>query len=703
MNLHSGTERFLSTVGPMRELVPLFGLVTISAGWATRTQILAGPDLPMFRSVVGGLLWGCLYLGLVLAYNKAAGETVSSGKLWRKLALSLLLGLASTSLSKLVLASLFAPEIWDKFFYMRRLLPPAFVLVWTAALMPRQTRRLIHVAATHPPITPLGQLAVLVFVAAILVSCADLVFEWGRGTAVEDFLKRQVIRQPAWTTNVIILSAIYALVFAVTRRLASTMMLVSSPYVLLVVASLAKIRYMHSAVQPLDLIRIPEFLPLFPRFFGTGSVVLAVALLGVWAATLLLMWRTHTCPMSSLRRWTVSGVSLLVLVAVSFPLSAVAGPSVSPKLRRFGIAGWEFRERARESGVLLSFLSEIREAVVSPPPNYSQAAVAGTLRKYTTAPAADPHSHRINLILYLVESLMDPYDLGFHYSYDPIPTIRRLRQVSPGGYVIVPEEFGGSANTEFEALTGLPMCFLPRWSLPYRQYLLRPVPSLPGLLKQMGYTTTAIQPDPRYFFNRERAYRLLGFDRVAWLDDVPGIERAPGSTWPSDETVVQSVIQESRQSRPSFIFAFPSSTHSPYNGNIYRKSDLYVLDPAPADTVGEVREYVNALHVADQAIGKLIAYFEHQPDSTVIAIAGDHLPPLSEPALAPYLARLAQFSGDSQFLWRRRVPLVVWANFALPKDETEFTISALPGYLLTKMKIPPCYVGAESQLQRRVA
>ena len=57
---------------------------------------------------------------------------------------------------------------------------------------------------------------------------------------------------------------------------------------------------------------------------------------------------------------------------------------------------------------------------------------------------------------------MDPYDFGVRYTSDPIPTIRSLRSSFPGGWVIVPEEFGGSVNTEFEVLTGMSMCFLPK-------------------------------------------------------------------------------------------------------------------------------------------------------------------------------------------------------------------------------------------------
>ena len=41
------------------------------------------------------------------------------------------------------------------------------------------------------------------------------------------------------------------------------------------------------------------------------------------------------------------------------------------------------------------------------------------------------------------------------------------------------------------------------------------------------------------FFDRQRCYGLLGFDQVAWLDEVPGIERDVNGKYASDEAVVE--------------------------------------------------------------------------------------------------------------------------------------------------------------------
>ena len=605
-----------------------------------------------------------------------------------RLGVCLLLAVLSTLASRLLLGSLFGPGVWSSLFYLRLLLPPALVAFWCTVLMPRESRAFYRAARAHPSFASLLALALLLASAALLTSCTDLAFEWGRVSAR---LKRDAVLPSAWATNVLILFCAYALVFAATSRVAAAQLLVSPAYVLLTFATLAKIKYMHVALQPLDLLRLPEFVPLAGRFFGTWMLVAALLAFGLWLAGLLAVRRTEPTRMSAVRRVAIGLAALAVLLA--FPLGFYLAPShpvADALLRRLGAPQLQHRDKVRTNGLLLSFVSEMPAALVAAPPGYSAEAVARALSAHWTPGATAPRKPpgHVNLILYVVESLMDPDDLGLQFTSDPIPNVHALRKAQVGGYGIVPELFGGSANTEFEVLTGMTMSFLPAGSLPFRQYIRRPLPSLPRALGDLGFATTAVQADARYYYNREQVYDLLGFQHVVWLNDMPGVERAARPGWPSDQAVVAAVIEASRGPHPFFVFAFPSSTHSPYTSGVYRDSDLEVLDPPPSDRVGEVKEYINAIRVADQAIGTLIEHFRRQPDSTIIAIIGDHVAPLSADALGPFLAQLTALPEVERARRMRRVPLLVWANFRLSREDSELSINALPSYLLDRMGIP---------------
>ena len=679
-------------LGPER-LVSLV-LIGIAAAWVTRAGALPGHTFHVLGPAAQGILWACLYAGVGAAYLTLAHEKATSARsVRRRVALSLLLALLSTYLCKLLLSPHLAPQGWPEFQYLRLVLPPALIGLWCTALLPRQTRALYRAAKTSARLSPLLELTVLLLTAAVLVSYGDLAFQWRSGSGAEDRLQRDVISLQAWTSNVLIVFSAYALVFAITSRAAAGLLLVTPVFVALNIATFAKIKYMHSAVQPLDLIRIPEFLPLFHSFFGRQAVLTSLATAIIWIAAVVMVRKLEPSRPSAVRRWSLAGAAFVTLLTcpVAFLLRPSL-PAAATLVRLAGAADVQHREMARGSGVLLSFISEIPAAFVTAPANYSPALVTRTLSKYDDGRIAPESSRagRVNLIFYMVESFMDPNDLGLHYTSDPIPNVRALSRAHVSGYGIVPERFGGSANTEFEALTGMTMSFLPQGTLPYRQYLRRPIPSLPRALRNAGYATVAVQADARYYYDRERVYDLLGFEHVVWVTDLPGVERAarPGG-WPSDRAVVEAVIRMSRGPRPFFVFAFPSSTHSPYHHRTYAGSELDVLDRPVLDTVGEVKEYINALRVADRDIGSLVEYFRRQPDSTIIAIVGDHLAPLSEASLGPFFVSLQGKPDPEQARITHRVPLLVWANFDLPPEPIELSISALPSYLLEKLGVAP--------------
>ena len=151
----------------------------------------------------------------------------------------------------------------------------------------------------------------------------------------------------------------------------------------------------------------------------------------------------------------------------------------------------------------------------------------------------------------------------------------------------------------------------------------------------------------------------------------PGSSSArPAPAGPSDQAVVAAVIAASRGPHPFFVFAFPSSTHSPYTSGhtVTRTWTCSILRRATGSASS--KEYINTIRVADQAIGTLIEHFSRQPDSfnaATTAIIGDHVAPLSADALGPFFAQLTGLPEVERARRMRRVPLLVWANFGLPQ------------------------------------
>jgi hypothetical protein len=687
-----------------------------AAAWNSHARTLLRVGGPALGPAIQAVAWVLLYAVLVLVYAAAErASTESAPRLARRLGTALLLALISAELVRIAINPLLRPAGWAWQPYVRLFAPLVIAAVWCAAMLRRETASVVRALRGRDGAWLVAVLVTLLVVAAALVTVGDLAFPLAHsGSSVYRRLSIQVIEPRPFVTTTLILFVVLALVFAATSSAAAAVLLVAPIYATMVFATLVKLHYMHSAVQPLDLLTLPEFMPLFGEFFGGAATVASVVGIALWVVGIVIAWRRMRTPVSRGRRVAIGIASLallIVTVAIFLPADRLPGPFASRGddleglTLKIGAPEGPFREMARSNGIVLTFLSELRAAFVTVPRDYSAVRMRGLTDRYVGldgAAATDPEqAGGVSLVLYLVESLMDPNDLGMRFTSEPMPHMRQLGAEQVHGRAIVPREYGGSGNTEFEILTGMTNAFLPAGSIPYRQYVRGPLGALPRVLHDRGYATTSVQADPRYYYDRERVYPLLGFDRSLWLHDEPVRDPAPRGWWPSDNSIVDAVIEASERSRPFFVFAFPSSTHSPYNEGTYAHSSLGVVDAPTRDAAAEVQEYVNAVRTADSAIGRMIEHFRGRRDSVIVAIMGDHLPPLSSSAYALFNQRLARLPASEQARAARSVPLFVWANFALPPGELTLSANMLPGYLLEHMGVPPDVLFAVTDSVRR--
>ena len=482
----------------------------------------------------------------------------------------------------------------------------------------------------------------------------------------------------AFAVNVGLLGAVYTVLLAFTARLGAALLIGTTLYAALGLASLGKIAYMHAALHPLDLLYLAELVPQVGSTFGAAGIGALLAFAALLALGVAASFRRRApAPRASWR------AAALVLAAVPLLVPSF-GQTFEPVRRVFAAAqielkGWDSVLSVRQNGVLLELLSYLPDLHVEEPAEYSAQAVSAAIGRYDWHDP-EPRERQATLIVYMIESLVDPRALGLPLSADPIPTIRSLAATHSSGQAIVPGRFGESASSEFELLTGMSTTFLPPRSVAFKQYVKRPLPSLPCLLKKRGYRTIAVQADPIEFYNRPEVYERLCFDRTRWLYEDPAAPRAPHGKAPADDAVVDAVIEEAAAA-PAFVFAFPSSTHHPYNSDVFDAAELDVLDPPAGPAARELKHYLNAVSLADAAVGKLVAHFAHADQDVVIAVLGDHLPPLSADALDAFYEDVPDV-GFARLLKEHSVPLVIWSNFEKEREDLRISLNFLGTYLL---------------------
>ncbi len=289
-----------------------------------------------------------------------------------------------------------------------------------------------------------------------------------------------------------------------------------------------------------------------------------------------------------------------------------------------------------------------------------------------------------NIIAIMNESLTDFASVGGIETDVPVmPFIESLEENTVKGNLYVSVFGGGTANTEFEFLTGSTMQFLPRGSTPYQAYVKSELPSLASYLKQLDYTTIAAHYANRTNWNRDSVYPLLGFDAYYSEEDAGEMEEIHG--YPSDQANYQEILKKYEDWKQNgetghfFCFNVTIQNHGGYISG-YRSEDAPHYDGAGAGD--DVDEYLSLLRESDRAFEQLVEYFEQEEQPTVILMFGDHWPRLN----SKFIQAMTNQADTKDELEKNQnkyvTPYIIWANYDI-EEETDGRISA--NYLGAKL------------------
>lgn len=244
--------------------------------------------------------------------------------------------------------------------------------------------------------------------------------------------------------------------------------------------------------------------------------------------------------------------------------------------------------------------------------------------------AAD-NLERPNIVFVQLESVFDVDDvIGAEFSQDPMPNIHKLFDENPNGILYVPTIGGGTANVEFEVLTGLNMDFFGAGEAPYNTVLQEiTCESIAHDLRKNGYRTTALHNNTGFFFGRNKIYANLGFDCFDSLEYMP-YPKYNALGWANDGILTGEIMaaMESSDQR-DLIFAITVESHGKYDDVYeYQDGDIEILSLPEDAYLPQFQNYVNTLPNVDAFVAALIAEFERYDEPILAVFYGDHLPGL---------------------------------------------------------------------------
>ena len=333
---------------------------------------------------------------------------------------------------------------------------------------------------------------------------------------------------------------------------------------------------------------------------------------------------------------------------------------------------WNQETNYKTNGFVLSFVLNTESTLVFPPQGYGKENILNTVKDLESRlPVEKPEKtlkQHPNIIFIMSEAFWDPTRLeSVPFSEDPMPTIRQ-NQV---GWLLSPQFGGGTANIEFEAITGLNVSFLPTGSIAYQQFVGRPIPSLVSVLKDQGYEPTAVHPYYNWFWNRENVYKHMGFNEFISLDNFKGATyRGP---YISDKEVNAKIINKTESTeKPDFIYAVTMQNHGPYEKGRYKDDVKIRIDDSDLseESKNSIETFTQGVVEADEAFAELIDYYAKSEEPTIIVFYGDHMPFLGADFLTYKEAGYVKGEWSlEEYQLMRQTPLVVWNNFSDEKIE----------------------------------
>ena len=387
------------------------------------------------------------------------------------------------------------------------------------------------------------------------------------------------------------------------------------------------------------------------------------------------------------RKNTICRMGVLAGAAIALVLS------FKPVLQKTeNVYLWNVNKDYRNRGYVYTLVREIRYIFVEQPEGYSADRVtelAEGLEKETEEKNGSAASSEVvqpkNIIMIMNESLADFESVGeIATNAQILPFIHSLDKNVKHGNLHMPTFGGGTARSEYEALTGNSMTFLPAGCVPYQLYVREPEYGMADILKSQGYYTIAMHPNKARNWNRDNVYPDMGFDEFISLQNWGDEYRDKIRNNISDQATYDKIISlyENKGTHDKlFTFCVTMQNHGGYT-----ESTLNGFEPGVKLNYDQdyplAETYLSLAQESDKAFQNLLEYFEKVDEPTMIVMFGDHWPKIEENFMAEVLGKNRQNLSLEESQITYATPYVIWTNYPSETVEEDFSANYLGSYVL---------------------
>ena len=315
---------------------------------------------------------------------------------------------------------------------------------------------------------------------------------------------------------------------------------------------------------------------------------------------------------------------------------------------------------------------------ISAPRDYSKSEIKRIEKSEENLPETKEGSHP-NILFLQLESFFDPTLVNYlELSEDPIPNFRKLMKEYSSGYYKVPSVGAGTANTEFESITGMSLHYFGPGEYPYKSILKETTcESAPYVLKNLGYTAHAVHNNEANFYGRRSIFPNLGFDTFTSAEYMKDENQKNSLGWTKDSVLTDEIVKclDSTEG-PDYVYTISVQGHGDYPSEPVLENPEITVSGAPTDELNNKWEYyVNQIHEMDNFVKELTDKLADYPEDVVLVMYGDHLPTMG----------LTVEDLKNKYLFQTEY--VMWDNFGLKKKKENLAAYQMAAEVMDRVGI----------------
>lgn len=311
------------------------------------------------------------------------------------------------------------------------------------------------------------------------------------------------------------------------------------------------------------------------------------------------------------------------------------------------------------------------------PRDYSEEAVENIVKSEESLP--ETGEKRPNILFLQLESFFDPELVEYlNISEDPIPNFRKLMQEYSSGYFKVPSVGAGTANTEFESITGMSMRYFGPGEYPYKSILKETTcESAAYVLKSLGYGTHAIHNNEANFYGRKNVFANLGFDSFTSEEYMSEQDDTNPNDWVRDHNLTKYILQAMESTEgPDYVYTISVQGHGDYPEEPVLENPKITVSGASSQAENYKWEYYcNQIYEMDQFIKELTDELSKLDEDVVLVMYGDHLPTMG----------LTVTDVKNKYLFQTEY--VIWDNMGLEKQDKNLAAYQMAAEVMDRVGI----------------